>query len=193
MRDDKTLFLFVFASGADALPDTLADQKAVLQSLYGDGTWECSRILEELGGCRDLYFDRVSQIHMQSWSRGRISLVGDAAFCVSLLAGQGSALAMTGAYVLAGELARAGGCHDEAFGRYESLLRPYIKIKQRGAERFAGAFAPRTKWGLWFRNQMINAFAIPGLARIAVGKEVIDTLVLPNYDWQIHRSALDTV
>src|SRR5258708_4274427 len=51
-------------------------------------------------GSDDLHFDRVSQIHMQAWSRGRIALFGDAAFCASLMAGQGSALAMTAAYVL---------------------------------------------------------------------------------------------
>ena len=67
---------------------------------------------------------------------GRVALVGDAAFCVSLAAGQGSALAMTAAYVLAGELAKADGRHDEAFGAYETLLRAYIVIKQKGAERF---------------------------------------------------------
>jgi len=184
LHDDRSLFLFVFATGDDLLPSTLDGQKALLRSLYGDDMWECPRILEELDGCRDLYFDRVSQVRMQSWSRGRIALVGDAAFCVSLLAGQGSALAMTAAYVLAGELAKAGERHEEAFRRYEALLRTYIEIKQNGAERFAGAFAPKTRWGLWFRNQVINAFAIPGLATLAVGREITDTLALPEYPWQ---------
>src|SRR5262249_33890714 len=107
LHNDKTLFLFVFATDKDILPDTLDRQKELLRTLYGEGRWECPRILEALDGCRDLYFDRVSQIHMPSWSRGRIVLVGDAAFCLSLLAGQGSALAMTAAYVLAGELVKA--------------------------------------------------------------------------------------
>src|SRR6185437_8941268 len=108
-------------------------------------------------------FDRVSQIRMDRWSQGRVALVGDAAFCVSLLAGQGSALAMISAYVLAGELMRARGRHEEAFARYEALLRAFISTKQRGAERFASAFAPKTRWGLQLRNQVIKAFAIPGL------------------------------
>ena len=76
---------------------------------YDDGKWECPRILDELDRTQELYFDRVSLIRMESWSRGRVVLVGDAAFCVSLVAGQGSALAMISAYVLAGELANAGG------------------------------------------------------------------------------------
>jgi 2-polyprenyl-6-methoxyphenol hydroxylase-like FAD-dependent oxidoreductase len=118
---------------------------------------------------------------MPAWSRGQIALVGDAAFCVSLLGGQGSALAIISAYILAGELAKAGGRHEQAFRQYEILLRAYIESRQRGAMRFAGAFAPKTQWGLWFRNQMINAFAIPGLAKLTVGRDIIDTLRLPDY------------
>jgi 2-polyprenyl-6-methoxyphenol hydroxylase-like FAD-dependent oxidoreductase len=72
-----------------------------------------------------------------------VALVGDAAFCVSLLAGQGSALAMTAAYVLAGELAMSRDQPQEAFRRYEERLRPFIETKQRAAERFARAFVPR--------------------------------------------------
>jgi 2-polyprenyl-6-methoxyphenol hydroxylase-like FAD-dependent oxidoreductase len=90
---------------------------------------------------------------------------------------------MTSAYVLAGELAHAGGRHEEAFVKYEAFLRAYIRTKQQGAGRFAAAFAPKTKWGLCFRNQVIRAFAIPGLAKLAVGRDIIDTLRLPDYRW----------
>ena len=183
LHADRTLFLFVFAADVDPLPAVLDLQKAMLRERFGDGKWECSRILGELDRTQDLYFDRVSQIMLDSWSRGRVALVGDAAFCVSLMAGQGSALAITAAYVLAGELAKARGRHEVAFGKYEELLRAYIEMKQRGAERFAGAFAPRTQFGLFFRNQVIKAFAIPGLARLAFGREIIDTMQLPDYRW----------
>ena len=185
LRDDRTLFLFVFATDVDRIPAMLElpAQKAMLRDRFGDGTWECPRILDELDHAQDLYFDRVSQIKMKSWSKGRVALVGDAAFCVSFMAGQGSALAMTAAYVLAGELAKAGGLHCEAFRTYEGLLRPYIDTKQKGAERFAGAFAPKTRWGLFLRNQVIKACSIPGLARLAFGRDIIDTLQLPNYGW----------
>jgi 2-polyprenyl-6-methoxyphenol hydroxylase-like FAD-dependent oxidoreductase len=189
LHHDRTLFLFVFATDNASLPDTLEGQKELLRNRFGNGEWECPRILEALNACGELYFDRVSQIKMPSWSRGRVALVGDAAFCVSLLAGQGSALAMTAAYVLAGELAKANGRHDEAFRQYEAVLRSYIETKQLGAQRFAGALAPRTRWGLWFRNQVMNAFAIPGVARFAIGREIIDTLRLPEYHWQAADAA----
>ena len=178
---DRTLFLFLFATADESVPDTLEGQKEVLRNRYRDGKWECPRILGALAGTRELYFDSVSQIRMPSWSRGRVALVGDAAFCVSLLAGQGSALAMTAAYVLAGELAEADGLHEKAFSRYEAVLRTYIETKQAGAHRFAGALAPRTQWGLWFRNRVMNTFAIPGVARLTAGREITDTLRLPEY------------
>jgi 2-polyprenyl-6-methoxyphenol hydroxylase-like FAD-dependent oxidoreductase len=105
------------------------------------------------------------------------------------MGGQGAALAMTAAYVLAGELAEAAGRHEEAFARYEELLRSYVVSKQRGAERFAAAFAPKTRWGLFLRNQAIKACAIPGLARLVFGRDVIDTLNLPDYRWpQVPRA-----
>ena len=90
---------------------------------------------------------------------------------------------MISAYVLAGELANAGGRHKAAFGRYEEFLRDYISRKQKGAERFASVFAPKTRWGLIFRNQVIRAFAVPGLARLAMGRDIIDQLQLPDYRW----------
>jgi 2-polyprenyl-6-methoxyphenol hydroxylase-like FAD-dependent oxidoreductase len=185
LHDDRTLFLFVFAADRGALPAKCDLQKAMLRERYRDGKWECPRILDELDRTQEIYLDRVSQITMESWSKGRIALVGDAAFCVSLMAGQGSALAMISAYVLAGELARAGGGHEEAFGKYEAVLRAYISTKQRGAARFAGAFAPKTQWGVRFRNQVTRAFAIPGVARLALGREIIDRLRLPDYRWPV--------
>jgi 2-polyprenyl-6-methoxyphenol hydroxylase-like FAD-dependent oxidoreductase len=183
LRNDRTLFLLVFSAEVASLPATLGAQKAMLREVYGHGRWECSRMLAELDRTDELYFDRVSQIRMQNWSRGRIALVGDAAFCVSLLAGQGSALAMISAYVLAGELAARHGRYQQAFARYDALLRGYIATKQRGAERFAGAFAPKTHAGLVFRNLIIKTFAIPGLAKLVVGRDIADTLRLPDYSW----------
>ena len=182
LHDGQTLFLFIFASGSEPEAHRVAAQKAMLRKAFqGDG-WELSRILTALDTCDDLYFDRVSQIRMAAWSRGRIALVGDAAFCVSLLAGQGSALAMTAAYVLPGELATLQHQPQEAFRRYEERLRPFIDRKQRAAERFASAFVPRTQLGIFFRNQVMKSFRIPAVARIAIGRDIRDDqFELPRY------------
>lgn len=184
LRNDRTLFLFVFAGTPEPFPQTREGQKALIRQRYADAKWEVPAILSELDRADDLYFDRVSQIRMPSWSQGRVALIGDAAFCVSLLAGQGSALAMISAYVLAGELAKANGGHQPAFAAYQSLLRGFVQGKQEAAQRFAGAFAPRTRWGLAFRNAVINAFAIPGLARWVIGRDITDRLALPEYWWR---------
>ncbi|HUO00197.1 MAG TPA: FAD-binding domain [Bradyrhizobium sp.] len=183
LRDDRTLFLFVFAATGPSLASSLDAQKELVRHVYRNDGWECQKVLAELDRIDELYLDSVSQIRMPNWSRGRIALVGDAAFCVSLLAGQGSALAMISAYVLAGELAAAQGQYSQAFAGYEELLRSYIATKQRGAARFASAFAPRTHVGLSIRNLVVRSFAIPGLAKLAVGRDIADTLRLPEYRW----------
>jgi len=182
LHDGQTLFLFIFASGSEPEAHGVAAQKAMLRKAFQGGGWELPRILTALDTCDDLYFDRVSQIRMAAWSRGRIALVGDAAFCVSLLAGQGSALAMTAAYVLPGELATLQHQPQEAFRRYEERLRPFIDRKQRAAERFASAFVPRTQLGIFFRNQVMKSFRIPAVARIAIGRDIRDDqFELPRY------------
>ena len=182
LHNDRTLFLFIFRGGGEPEAHGVAAQKAILRKAFeGDG-WELPRILAALDTCNDLYFDRVSQIRMDAWSQGRVALVGDAGFCVSLLAGQGSALAMTAAYVLAGELATSQDRPQEAFRRYEERLRPFIQAKQQAAKRFAGAFVPRTRPGVFFRNQVVKAFRIPAIARIAIGRDIRDQLELPRFE-----------
>lgn len=183
MRGDRTLFLFVFAAGhfPEIEAHDAAGQKALLRRLFGGDGWEAPQILDALDATDDLYFDRVSQIRIDSWSKGRIALVGDAAYSVSLLAGQGAALAMTGAYVLAGEIARAQGRPEIAFARYERTLRDYIDGKQQAAERFASSFAPHTRWGIFIRNQLTKLMGIAPIASLVFGRTLVDQLTLPEY------------
>ena len=185
LHEDRTLFLFVFATDVN-LPkamNDLSEQKRCCVNDLGPTSGKVGVFSTNWIVLQDIYFDRVSQIKMKNWSKGRVALVGDAAFCASLMAGQGAALAMTAAYILAGELANASGRHEAAFRNYEGLLRAYIGSKQAGAERFSAAFAPKSRWGLFLRNQVIRACAIPGLARLAFGRDIIDTLQLPVYAW----------
>jgi 2-polyprenyl-6-methoxyphenol hydroxylase-like FAD-dependent oxidoreductase len=183
LRDDRTLFLLILAHDLDAnaRPHGIDAQKAFLREEFAGQNWELPQVRDALDSSRELYFDRVSQIRMDEWSRGRVALVGDAAYCVSLLAGQGSALAMIGAYLLAAELAKAQGDYQNAFRRYEELLRPYIDKKQKAAANFAGSFAPKTNFGLVVRNFVMNSFGIPGLAKYTIGRDISDQLKLPEY------------
>ena len=187
MRDDRTMFLFTFADndrGGAAANDVRA-QKALLRSRFGNSSWECRKILDQMDSAPELYFDRVSQIRMHpnrgSWTRGRVTLLGDAAFCVSLLAGQGSALAMVAAYILAGELQRADGDYATAFSKYQELFHPFVRGKQQAALRMGNYFAPKSKFALFLRNQAVNFLRIPWIANFASRRDLMDKLTLPEY------------
>ena len=149
LRDNRTLFLFVFAADIDARLEMLdaTTQKAMLRDAFGAGGWETSQILAELERTQDIYFDRVSQIKMPTWSQGRVALIGDAAFCVSLMAGQGAALAMTAAYVLAGELSKEGQGYEKTFYNYERILRTFIEFKAKGCRPFRIGFRTKDAMG----------------------------------------------
>ena len=88
---------------------------------------------------------------------------------------------MTAAYVLAGELATSPDEPQEAFRRHQERLQSFIQGKQRAAERFATAFVPRTRFGLFFRNQVLRAFRVPAIARIGIARNIRDQLALPQY------------
>jgi 2-polyprenyl-6-methoxyphenol hydroxylase-like FAD-dependent oxidoreductase len=177
LRGDRTMFLFTFRAAHDSAGMA---PKCQLRNQFGDAGWECPQILAALDDIDDLYFDVVSQIRMDRWSRGRVLLIGDAAGCISLLGGEGTGLAITEAYVLAGELARAGGDHRRAFDTYEARLRPFVEGKQAGAVRLISFFATRTRFGLWFRNVAMRAMNFRPMATLFAGS-VRDDFELPDY------------
>jgi 2-polyprenyl-6-methoxyphenol hydroxylase-like FAD-dependent oxidoreductase len=183
MRDDKTVFLFVVRDEylPPGAPTSEPERKAALAHAFAGVGWECPGILAALAGVRDFYFDRVSQIRLARWTSGRTALVGDAAACVSLLAGEGAGLAMTEAYVLAGELRGCGGDHAAAFARYQERLMPFLRRKQTMAARFASMIAPKTSFGLTFRNLVTRLFRLPFLVDFFIGRELRDEIKLPDY------------
>ncbi|MFP5228338.1 MAG: FAD-binding domain [Acidobacteriota bacterium] len=185
MRDNRTMFLFTFRDEDRSLPATLPEQKALLRARFGGMGWETPHILDALDQTSDLYLDRVSQIHMgpapDSWSRDRVTLLGDAAFAVSLLAGQGTALSMIAAYILAGELRRAGGDHTRAFGAYQARFGPFVLGEQKAALRFANFFAPRSPLALFLRNKAISLMNLPAIASLAMSRDIRDRIELPDY------------
>lgn len=189
LRDDRTMFLFIFADESADSGETrnIEAQKKLLRKHFEHGGWECARILELLDGCKDLYFDRISQIQMNpperdSWSRGRVTLVGDAAFCVSLLAGQGSALAMAAAYILAGEIHQAQDDYALAFARYQQQFGPFVLKKQKAALGFAGTFAPKSKIEMFLRNQVMNLMKISWITDFIASRGLTDKISLPDYE-----------
>lgn len=183
MRDGRTMILFVFRDDLPDIAGLAADEtpRAILRRVFGSAGWECEEILAAMDQCNSLYFDRVSQIRMQRWSEGRVALVGDAAACVSLLAGEGTGLAMTEAYVLAGELHASGGDFASAFAGYERRLQPFLKDKQASAVRFASSFAPKTALGLIVRNLVTKSMSLPLVAKLMLGGTLKDDIEIPDY------------
>ncbi|MEV3919744.1 FAD-dependent monooxygenase [Actinomadura coerulea] len=109
--------------------DTAAQKKIMADALAGGG-WVLPELVETMWDAADFHFDSMAQIHMDSWSKGRVVLLGDAGYCGSPLSGQGTSMALVGAYVLAGELKAAGGDHRAAFANYEKELRGYVAANQ---------------------------------------------------------------
>jgi 2-polyprenyl-6-methoxyphenol hydroxylase-like FAD-dependent oxidoreductase len=180
MRDDRTLVLLIWHRTTSALPSTDEERRALLKDRFAGMGWETDRMLEALDSASDLYVDSISQIHLPSWSEGRVALVGDAAWAPSFLAGEGCGLGIIGAYVLARELARSAG-DPSAFAAYESRLRGFIQSKQKMATRFGGAFCPKTRFGVIFRNWAASLLNLRLLANFALSRELKDDIDLPDY------------
>ena len=184
LRDDRTLFLFLFKCGPDhaEVRITIPEVRELLREEFSDVGWEAQKILATMEGVDDFYFDRMSQIRMSCWHKGRVALVGDAAAAVSLLAGEGTGLALVETYILAAEIARAGSDYRRAFQAYEERLRPFLKHKQETSARSGSTFIPSTQFGVWVRNQATKLIGIPGVASFFLGRHLRDDLDLPVYD-----------
>jgi 2-polyprenyl-6-methoxyphenol hydroxylase-like FAD-dependent oxidoreductase len=183
LRGDRTAFLLIFAREQPlAQSADQATAKAALRERFAGDHWtETAEILERLEACDDLYFDSVSQIRVPSWSKGRIVLVGDAAYCPSLLAGEGAGFALAGVYLLAGELQRASGDHAVAYRGYEQRFRAFIKRKQQSAVQFASSFTPKTRLGLFVRDFVLRLTALSTIRSLLVRRFVTDQFELPDY------------
>ncbi|MFB9236276.1 FAD-dependent monooxygenase [Plantactinospora siamensis] len=128
----------------------VAAQQRLLRDRMKDMGWLTPRILDHLDDTPDFYFDQVAQVVMDRWSHGRVGLLGDAAFSSSPLSGQGTGLALVGAYLLAGELAAAGWDPRAGFAGYERRMRPFVEANQeigRLHARMLDAAEPDTSLG----------------------------------------------
>ncbi|WP_405143394.1 FAD-dependent monooxygenase [Sphaerisporangium sp. NBC_01403] len=163
---DRATAIFVFRAPNVGGHDhrDISAQKRLLAEAFGDRAWRVPELLAQVSAAPDFYFDSVSQIRMAPWSRGRVSLAGDAAHCPALLSGHGTTLAMAGAYVLAGELHAAGGDHRRAFARYEDEHRAAVDEGLRKAGRGAAQLVPGSGPAIWARNQLSHLWVVPAAA-----------------------------
>ena len=159
-----------------------ARQKQILTRTFAGIGWEAPRVLDAMWDASDFYFDLVAQVRMERWTRGRVALLGDAACSPSPVTGLGTSLALVGAYVLAGELARSNGAHDAALPRYQSVMRDYVKQCQVLPPGGLEGILPRTSPAIWLRNmsmRIMTRWPVRGL--VAGMFHRADAIVLDNY------------
>ncbi|MFD0698841.1 FAD-dependent monooxygenase [Paenibacillus sp. GCM10027628] len=132
-------------------------QKKLVADVFGSQTgWETQRLLHAMKEANDFYFDEICQIHMPTWSRGRVALVGDAAYGPSPLSGQGTSLALIGAYVLAGELKAAQGQYTTALAAYEQEMRTFVEKNQKVGLYAAESMIESSNFKISLRNWMLR-------------------------------------
>lgn len=178
---DQLATFFIFRAARPFGRLSVEEQRQRLREVFRGLPWEAPRLLDAMDAAPDFYFDAVSQVQMPAWSAGRVTLCGDACQCVSLISGQGSALAMAGAYVLAGELRRAGGDLPQALRRYEALMRPEIERKQQMARRFAASFVPASRLGIFVRDTFVRLMFLPLVSRFFISQFLDDGIRLEAY------------
>ena len=140
-----------------------AQQKALLRARFADAGWETPRVLAALDTTDDFYFDVLRQVRMPRWSNGRVVLTGDAAWCVTPLAGRGTTLALVGAYVLAGELAQ--GDPTAAFTAYERVMRPSVEKAQGVRKLVPRLFHPQSRAGVRLVRAALRTAGSPAVQR----------------------------
>ncbi|WP_219500294.1 FAD-dependent monooxygenase [Nonomuraea ceibae] len=161
----------------------VAAQRRLLAEAYAGVGWETPRLLAAMDGAPDFYFDSASQVKLDRWSRGRVALLGDAAWCPSPLSGMGTGLAVVGAYVLAGEIAAAGADHRAAFARYEQVMRGYATACQKSGEGVSKFMVPDSKLMAWLVNQNYKLLPyMPWKKAIARSvRKTAEAVSLPDY------------
>jgi 2-polyprenyl-6-methoxyphenol hydroxylase-like FAD-dependent oxidoreductase len=183
-REARAIFFFASSPLDYDYRDRERQQELLATAFAGDG-WEVPGLLAAMREAPDFYLDPVSQVRMDSWSAGRITLVGDAGYCPSPLSGQGSSLALVGAYVLASEVSSADGDHRAAFARYQQRMQDFVARNQQIATGNAKRFIPVSRRQIWLQNQGIKVMPyLPGknwvlsLATRGV-KEAANAITLP--------------
>jgi 2-polyprenyl-6-methoxyphenol hydroxylase-like FAD-dependent oxidoreductase len=148
---------------------TLQSQRRLFYEQFKDVGWQAPRMLQALMKDDEAFYDTVSQIHMPTWSKGRVSLVGDAGYAASFLTGQGTSLAIVGAYVLAGELATSPDDPALAFERYERVMRPFVAANQGILKYGQKKLGDMSALKLKVRNVLLG-IVFPVLDRLKLGR-----------------------
>ena len=164
-RDGRAAVYFIWR---DARPERAGDARAAIAARFGDMGWLVPDIIAAAPENREIYYDVVAQAELDQWHKGRVVLIGDAAYAVSLLAGQGASLAVGGAHVLVGAL---DACPDvgAALAEYQRTLQPEAVKKQAAGRRTAEWIVPSSPLRVWIRATVFNLSSLPFVSRIIGG------------------------
>jgi 2-polyprenyl-6-methoxyphenol hydroxylase-like FAD-dependent oxidoreductase len=131
-------------------------QKELVRRVFDGGGWEIPRLMTEMEAATEFYFDSISQVRTERWSKNRVGLVGDAAYSPGPAVGGGTTAAVVGAYVLAGELSAAAGDHVAGFRAYEEEMREFVDRSLAIGPAVMRAIVPRTSREVWLAAQMLR-------------------------------------
>ncbi|MFE6777798.1 FAD-dependent monooxygenase [Streptomyces sp. NPDC057702] len=151
-------------------------QRDLVTEVFADAGWRVPDLLAALREADDLFLDGASQIRVPHWSSGRVALVGDAAYAPSFLTGQGSSLALVGAYMLAAALADRG--HAAGFAAYERDTRPFVTLNQDQVGEGDATLFPTTAEALERRDAMLRTLGATPPTR---GRPAHSALTLPDH------------
>jgi 2-polyprenyl-6-methoxyphenol hydroxylase-like FAD-dependent oxidoreductase len=195
LDDARAVFIFRPNLPLDYDYRDVQRQQSQLRAAFSDMSTEVDRWLDEVDRTPAFYFDAVTQLEMTSWSRGRVTLVGDAGYCPGPAVGGSTSLAVYGSYVLAAEIARAGADHTAAFAAYEQMMMPSV-LGSRSLARFnAKSIVPGSRWRVRALIGTTRAISVvplavsQWLARLnRNGIRLYDTMPLPDYPVVATRS-----
>lgn len=188
LDDARAVFLFRTNEELDCDHRDSARQKQLLREALAGMHPQVDGWLEEIDDTRAFYFDAISQLPMDRWSRRRVTLVGDAGYCPGPAVGGSTSLAVLGAYVLAGELARANGDHLRAFAAYELQMREPVHLSRSFARGAAKGLIPGSRAGVWALTRGVQLVSLmPGSLSRALAKlntkgvRMYDSMPVPDY------------
>ncbi|TDZ98754.1 putative monooxygenase VioC [Mycobacteroides salmoniphilum] len=158
--------------------------KRLFLERFTDFGWETPAVLRALSTTDEPYFDSLCQVHLDGYSRGRVCLLGDAAWCASPRSGMGTSLAIVGAYVLAHELRSAQSDFEFAFARFHALMAPYVARCQQLALNTLKIDGATSPWARRLRKLGLWSLRLPGVRQLVARQalKVGRSFALPAYD-----------
>lgn len=152
--NNKTDIVLCFSSEKEIPYDYRNEegQRNIIMNQFSGLGWRTPELLEEVKNSQTFYFDKLCQMKMPSWTKGRVALVGDAGYCASPAAGMGGSLAIDGAAALADAFRKCDGDYERAFQAYNKSFRPFIEEVQASAAQFVDFLVPRTEEAIRQRN-----------------------------------------